>query len=340
MPCGPDAVKHRSCQTGTDNLYLPNRRHRKHNYGRFHMIISCPSCEATFKVDRSRLGPYGRKVKCAKCGNVWRVGRDGAPAPEPTAPEPPAPEPSMAGMSAREILARHEAEFAQDAAAAEQQPAAASEPSPERAEAVQAATGRPAAPGILFRKPPPEPEMPPVEAEPAAPDPEPAAPEAPVPEPAASEVPDSVPEPPVIQQAAAEIIPPPVDVEATEATEQPPESPEPAVPAEEEVAEEAGGEATQMEEEQVSDSAEPAVEPAAGEPDPEPAEAESRPTLDPKKRRKLKSAGRQGSMTRVLVLALMLALALLGVVVWQKGKMPGLDQPIVVPPPPPPAAEN
>ena len=325
MPCGPDAVKHRSCQTGSDNLYLPNRRHRKHNYGRFHMIISCPSCEATFKVDRARLGPHGRKVKCAKCGNVWRTGRDGAPATKPTTPEPVAPEPSMAGMSAREILAQHEAEFAQEATATEQQPEAASEPSPGPTEAAKAAAGRPAAPGILFRKPPPEPEMPPAGAAPEAPEPEPAAPEAP----------DPVPEPPVIQQAAAEIELPPVDVEPPE-----PAEPEPAVQAEQEAAEDAGDEATQMEDERVPDSAEPAVDPAAGESDPEQTEAESRPTLDPKKRRKLKSAGRQGSMTRVLVLALMLALALLGVVVWQKGKMPGLDQPVVVPPPPPPAAEN
>jgi predicted Zn finger-like uncharacterized protein len=289
------------------------------------MIISCPSCEATFKVDRLRMGPHGRKVKCAKCGNVWRAGSDGGPAaaPQPPAPEPAASEPSMAGLSAREILARHDAETAQEAAAAEPQPApeaAGEQPeSPDRAEAVKAAAGRSAVPGILFRKPPPEPELPPADAAPGEPPP-PAMPDS---EPAAPEASDTVPEPPVIQQAAAEIELPSIDVEPTEPTEptepsesaeQPP-APEPAVQTGEEVAED-----------------------AAGEPEAEMKDADRKPTLDPKKRRKLKSTGRQGSMTRALVLALLLALSLLGWVVWSKSQ-PGLDgKPVVVPPPP--AAEE
>lgn len=37
------------------------------------MIISCPSCQASFRVDAARLGPAGNKVRCSKCGNVWRA---------------------------------------------------------------------------------------------------------------------------------------------------------------------------------------------------------------------------------------------------------------------------
>jgi predicted Zn finger-like uncharacterized protein len=37
------------------------------------MIISCPSCQASFRVDAARLGPDGKKVRCSKCGNIWHA---------------------------------------------------------------------------------------------------------------------------------------------------------------------------------------------------------------------------------------------------------------------------
>lgn len=43
------------------------------------MILCCPACQTQFKVDPALLGPDGRKVRCAKCSHVWRVGPDGAP---------------------------------------------------------------------------------------------------------------------------------------------------------------------------------------------------------------------------------------------------------------------
>ena len=51
------------------------------------MIISCPSCQASFKVDAARLGPTGKKVRCSKCGNVWRAMPDRPAEPESAAME-------------------------------------------------------------------------------------------------------------------------------------------------------------------------------------------------------------------------------------------------------------
>ncbi len=51
------------------------------------MIISCPSCEASFRVDAARLGPAGKKVRCSKCGNVWRAMPDRPVEPESAAME-------------------------------------------------------------------------------------------------------------------------------------------------------------------------------------------------------------------------------------------------------------
>jgi predicted Zn finger-like uncharacterized protein len=45
------------------------------------MIVSCPACQTQFNVDPALLGPDGRKVRCAKCAHVWRVGRDGRTTP-------------------------------------------------------------------------------------------------------------------------------------------------------------------------------------------------------------------------------------------------------------------
>jgi predicted Zn finger-like uncharacterized protein len=37
------------------------------------MDIACPSCAAAYKLDEATVGPKGRKVRCAACGEVWRV---------------------------------------------------------------------------------------------------------------------------------------------------------------------------------------------------------------------------------------------------------------------------
>jgi predicted Zn finger-like uncharacterized protein len=49
------------------------------------MIISCPSCGASFNVQPEALGTTGRAVKCSKCAHRWRVLPDGTAEEEPAA---------------------------------------------------------------------------------------------------------------------------------------------------------------------------------------------------------------------------------------------------------------
>tara|TARA_B100001094_G_scaffold296850_1_gene319391 strand:- start:110 stop:1141 length:1032 start_codon:yes stop_codon:yes gene_type:complete len=35
------------------------------------MIISCPNCSTTYKVDNAILGPQGKSVQCSNCGQQW-----------------------------------------------------------------------------------------------------------------------------------------------------------------------------------------------------------------------------------------------------------------------------
>ncbi|WP_332683234.1 DUF3426 domain-containing protein [Bosea sp. (in: a-proteobacteria)] len=48
------------------------------------MLIVCPSCSSRYELDEAKIGPAGRKVRCASCQNAWQVE---APVP-PAAPEP------------------------------------------------------------------------------------------------------------------------------------------------------------------------------------------------------------------------------------------------------------
>jgi len=35
------------------------------------MILTCPSCSASYNVDNAQIGPEGREVRCKKCKHVW-----------------------------------------------------------------------------------------------------------------------------------------------------------------------------------------------------------------------------------------------------------------------------
>jgi predicted Zn finger-like uncharacterized protein len=67
------------------------------------MIIVCPSCQARYKFDESKLGQRPKaKTKCAKCGSAIEIENPtfGAmtlpPSPEPAEPPAAAPPPSLA----------------------------------------------------------------------------------------------------------------------------------------------------------------------------------------------------------------------------------------------------
>ncbi len=58
------------------------------------MIIVCPSCASRYELDGAKLGPDGRKVRCASCQTLWHV------APEPELPEVPSAEETQALLNA------------------------------------------------------------------------------------------------------------------------------------------------------------------------------------------------------------------------------------------------
>lgn len=75
------------------------------------MIISCPSCGASFNIKPEALGSTGRMVKCSKCAHRWRATPEGlvqdeqpialqADLQEERSPPPEAPEPEMPAFGA------------------------------------------------------------------------------------------------------------------------------------------------------------------------------------------------------------------------------------------------
>lgn len=57
------------------------------------MILTCPECQTRYRADAAQFPADGRKVRCAKCGQVWQ---QSPPEPEPE----PVPAVSMAGGAA------------------------------------------------------------------------------------------------------------------------------------------------------------------------------------------------------------------------------------------------
>ncbi|GAU82607.1 zinc-ribbon domain-containing protein [Bosea sp. BIWAKO-01] len=50
------------------------------------MLIVCPSCSSQYELDAAKLGPSGRKVRCAKCETRWHVEAEPQPVTFPDAP--------------------------------------------------------------------------------------------------------------------------------------------------------------------------------------------------------------------------------------------------------------
>ena len=53
------------------------------------MLIVCPKCETTYRVERAALGADGRRVRCARCMTMWQASANDA-RPVPIADAPPA----------------------------------------------------------------------------------------------------------------------------------------------------------------------------------------------------------------------------------------------------------
>ncbi len=51
------------------------------------MLIVCPSCASQYELDAAKLGPDGRKVRCAKCQTLWHVDAASEMPPAPSAEE-------------------------------------------------------------------------------------------------------------------------------------------------------------------------------------------------------------------------------------------------------------
>ncbi len=99
------------------------------------MIISCPSCGASFNIKTEALGTAGRTVKCSKCAHRWLAMPDGTPqelSPPPLAvPEPePAPAPQVADVAGEQEPAALTQQLAAEdgAAARESAPEAEAQP--------------------------------------------------------------------------------------------------------------------------------------------------------------------------------------------------------------------
>jgi predicted Zn finger-like uncharacterized protein len=81
------------------------------------MIISCPSCGASFNVKPEALGPTGRSVKCSKCAHKWHATSDESeldamPAEPEAVTEAPAADQDVGASHAEETEETDEAELA------------------------------------------------------------------------------------------------------------------------------------------------------------------------------------------------------------------------------------
>jgi predicted Zn finger-like uncharacterized protein len=98
------------------------------------MLIVCPKCDTSYRVDRSAFGPDGRRVRCTRCMTTWQASADDA---QPIATATPPTEPAVESTGA----APHAADWSTPAPAA---PAVASVViAPSLVPAIDADAGKP-----------------------------------------------------------------------------------------------------------------------------------------------------------------------------------------------------
>ncbi|HXY90637.1 MAG TPA: zinc-ribbon domain-containing protein, partial [Xanthobacteraceae bacterium] len=73
------------------------------------MLLSCPSCETSFRVKPEALGPSGRTVRCARCQTSWFALPEGAELePAIAAPAMEAGSAAMPDAAASDLVSWHE----------------------------------------------------------------------------------------------------------------------------------------------------------------------------------------------------------------------------------------
>jgi len=80
------------------------------------MILTCPTCASRYRIDESKLGPQGRTVRCAGCGESWRAEPLAEPlqlTPELVAPELAGSELAGPGSAVEEFAGEGEPDLAQ-----------------------------------------------------------------------------------------------------------------------------------------------------------------------------------------------------------------------------------
>lgn len=75
------------------------------------MHVECPSCETSYDVADSAIGPKGRKLRCGKCSLVWHISLP-EPQPEPVRVPEPDPEPPV-DFAEKDDLSAFEEEFSE-----------------------------------------------------------------------------------------------------------------------------------------------------------------------------------------------------------------------------------
>lgn len=68
------------------------------------MLITCPTCASTYRIDAAKIGPEGRSVRCAACRETWFLTPDAAME-EPQEPVLDAPEDPVADAAWAEATA-------------------------------------------------------------------------------------------------------------------------------------------------------------------------------------------------------------------------------------------